>query len=421
METVATTTGRGDRARTRVDMTALKGQHTDDDLTQKFKGPQNPLVKENAEKVMSPANPVRAALKEQMYSVLLAQAASIPDPVLKQAELTAIQTARRQDLEKEITSSVNSDFVNDFRQWLVKRGRVEDHIAAGWANDKFINSPGHVSHHPSVEAYVEKFIDARINFMTDIAQMKKQVSTGEFTSWDINTLWTYYKYVVRNLSPDNDEADAIVDRAPAPPPPDQSEEIAIQSRQQVQDLHAEAFVAKVDELNTAITDSISAAEQREQDRTDRETVNNDRLVAYAERQTQLLEKLVEKMSTPQASPTVQPTDTTTPPVSQLSSTIVSPPPAADPYPDDPVDDAPAKPDNFHIIQRVSLSAPRLPSDNDDSKNSQRLTSGPQSKPAEEETVEISDKLRLPLSRVTPKKSSIATATRRSTRLPPKKK
>lgn len=198
-------------------MTILSDPTQRDTVRQKFHTPANPLKKEDGHEEMRPTDNVLVGLKERLYQSMIADVmASEMDQQRRAAKLQAIATARLQNLDQCVTAEVTDQFIQDFRDWLVKKGRCVDHYRAGWWPDdgtgtetpqkalpKFIASGGTLNGHPSVKHYVERFIVSRADFERDMVLMRAQVKSGAFRNWDINQFWKYYKYVVRGLVPDD--------------------------------------------------------------------------------------------------------------------------------------------------------------------------------------------------------------------------
>lgn len=170
-------------------------------LFRKFKAPPNPMNAERGKGFEAPPN-VMKQHKEDLYDKLLAAAASDP------AKKTAIEIAKRQDLDAAVTAEVNDEFVNSFNNWLIKRGRRQDHVAAGWWNGsqktvpKFIQAGGLLSNHPSVHSYVKDIVLARAEFEQELLKMKMEAKTAGVNHWPVDKLYLYYKYVVRGMAPD---------------------------------------------------------------------------------------------------------------------------------------------------------------------------------------------------------------------------
>lgn len=208
----------------------------------KFVGGKNPVEQEAGSKTMTPPPLLAAKLKEQGYQNLVNKAyddfgprSFDPSPERLYAQLVAIETARRQSLDVELTREINGEIVDNFRQWLLKRGAREDHVRAGWwptvkdhGKDvpdpnppKFITSGGTLSDHPSVRAYLDSFVEARVAYERDLLMMRMEARNGDMQDWSIDKLWKYYKFGVLGLKPDA-EFEALYDKTVPPSP----EEIA---------------------------------------------------------------------------------------------------------------------------------------------------------------------------------------------------
>ncbi len=192
-----------------------------EDKQKKYHRGVNPVEAEAGEKLMTPPPHLATKLKQRAYENLVLDAynkyaAAYPERY--EAEITAIATARRQDLDTELTREVNGEIVDNFRQWLIKKGNPEEHMKAGWwpskkvrgvdvpdpKPPKFIQAGGCLSDHPSVHAYLDSFVNARVDYERDLVMMKLEASHGEMQDWSIDRLWRYYKFVVLGLTPDAD-------------------------------------------------------------------------------------------------------------------------------------------------------------------------------------------------------------------------
>lgn len=222
-----------------VDVEPLPFDHLEkpSDKEKKFRGGTNPVEHEAGIKEMTPPAHIAIKLKNRAYDNLALAAynqhgpgALVPSPELLQAQLTAIETARRQSLDIELTREINGEIVDNFRQWLLKKGSREDHVRAGWwptvtvrgrqvpdpKVPKFIEAGGALSDHPSVRAYLDSFVVARVNYERDLVMMRLEASHGAMQDWSIDKLWKYYKFGVLGLKPDA-EVDEIMDNVvPAP-------------------------------------------------------------------------------------------------------------------------------------------------------------------------------------------------------------
>lgn len=210
-------------------------------LFRKFKPPPSPLAAEaRLSSFEAPPN-VMKVQKDEIYKRMMKDAAGDP------AQIQAIEIARRQNLDSAVTAEVNDEFVNSFNNWLVKRGRRQDHINAGWWTTspnvvpKYLASGGLLSEHPSVKAYVKGIVNARMDFSQKLLEMKLEATTAGTKNWPIEKLYLYYKYVVRGLEPEDEDvirysnglvpmaapgplapassADPISPRRPPSPPP----------------------------------------------------------------------------------------------------------------------------------------------------------------------------------------------------------
>lgn len=172
-------------------------------LFRKFKAPPDPMKAERGKGFEAPPN-VMYKKKEEVYDALLSQAGTDP------AKRTAIEIAKRQNLDAAVTAEVNEDFTCSFNNWLLKRGRRQDHIAAGWWDPKnpqtvpkFIQAGGLLSNHPSVHSYVKDIVLARSKFEQKLVEMKMEAQTAGVNHWPVDKLYLYYKYVVRGMEPDD--------------------------------------------------------------------------------------------------------------------------------------------------------------------------------------------------------------------------
>ena len=223
-----------------VDVEPLPFDHLEKpgDKEKKYHGGTNPVQRESEINEMTPPAHLSIELKNRAYDNLVLAAynqhgpgALIPSPELLQAQLTAIATARRQSLDIELTRQINGEIVDNFRQWLLKKGSREDHVRAGWwptitnragvkvpdpKVPKFLQAGGALSDHPSVRAYLDSFVNARVDYERDLVMMRLEASHGAMQDWSIDKLWRYYKFGVLGLKPDA-EIDEIMDNVVPPP------------------------------------------------------------------------------------------------------------------------------------------------------------------------------------------------------------
>jgi hypothetical protein len=186
----------------------------------KFDGPVNPVAEEGKEKKMVPTPNVMAAAKANVYDTLIARASS-------PAEIAAIEVARRQDLDKNVSEQVTDQVITNFRLWLLKSGRKEDHVRAGWwpvkdgrpvaATPKFLQAGGCLSNHPSVHAYIDQFVDAAHEFEKSMLMMDVEARGGAMQNWPIEKLWAFYKFRVLGMAPDT-ELDLMFPASARPAP-----------------------------------------------------------------------------------------------------------------------------------------------------------------------------------------------------------
>lgn len=179
----------------------------------KYKGPMHPLLAEKHKNAMEAPPNVRYKERNRIYKDLELAVQINPNMSedMKQAQLVAIETARRGDIDKLVNAEIDDDFANSFRNWVMKRGRVQDHIEAGWwpkdqkAVPKFLQEGGLLSEHDSVKRYVGDFVMGPLEFNKHLQMMKLQAKGGGVHDWPIDMLYYYYKFVVRGLEPDDDD------------------------------------------------------------------------------------------------------------------------------------------------------------------------------------------------------------------------
>lgn len=172
-------------------------------MLRKFKGPKDPLAAEAKKTTISAPPQVAAHYKEEIYRQMLQNAS--------EHEKLAINIARKQHIDQQVTAQVDDEFAKSFQNWVLKRGRKEDHVRAGWwdkdskAVPKFLSSGGLLSSHPSVTAYVKDIVLARHEFEQKLVHMKAEAQTVGVDHWPIDKLYLYYKYVVRGLDLDDED------------------------------------------------------------------------------------------------------------------------------------------------------------------------------------------------------------------------
>lgn len=281
----------------------------------KYRAPKNPLKAEDQLQEMRPTDNVLAGMKDRWYQAMIADVmSSEADVQQRQAKLSAITTARLQNLDQIVTGEVTDQFIQDFRDWLCKKGRKVDHLRAGWwpadpANPtqpqkeipNIIASGGVLSDHPSVKHYVNRFIINRADFERDLVIMRLRAQSGAFLKWDINTLWKYYKYVVRGLVPDEtiaEDPDVLLTTEQG------SHLLQEESINNAMMAFAAPFLASIDNLSG----QLSSYQQEVQ------------------RQNEMLSKLIEQQSGLMAAPPPPPPPAPAPAPAPV--VVVMPPPAA---------------------------------------------------------------------------------------------
>lgn len=210
-------------------------KHEDPKLkTQKYAFGTNPIEQEDKLKNFVPPPNLAAKLKDRAYQNMIDEAYRKyqHNPERLGPELLAIITARRQHLDRNITREVSTEVVDNFRQWLMKKGDVRDHVRAGWwpakkvgpttwipdpNPPKFIKLGGALSDDPSVTAYLDSFVLKRVEYEQDLLTMKLEASHGKMQTWNIDQLWKYYKYVVLGLIPDVEYDNLLNTINPGPP------------------------------------------------------------------------------------------------------------------------------------------------------------------------------------------------------------
>ena len=175
-------------------------------LFRKFSAPPSPLDTEARMSHFEAPPQVMRTQKDKIYERLL------KDASVDGAKTLAIEIARRQNLDASVTAEVNDEFVASFNNWLVKRGRRQDHIRSGWWDPdkpnevpKYLSSGGLLSNHPSVKSYVKDIVLARLDFSQRLLQLKVEAQTAGTADWPIDKMYLYYKYVVRGLEPDDED------------------------------------------------------------------------------------------------------------------------------------------------------------------------------------------------------------------------
>lgn len=211
-------------------------KHEDPKLkTKKYAFGTNPIQEEDKLKSFVPPPNLAAKLKDRAYQNMIDEAYRKyqRQPERLGPELLAIITARRQNLDRNLTREVSAEVVDNFRQWLIKKGDVRDHVRAGWwpakkvgrgwvpdpTPPKFIQSGGALSDDPSVTAYIDSFVLKRVEYEQDLLTMKLEASHGKMQTWNIDQLWKYYKYVVLGLIPDAEYDNLLNTINPGPPAP----------------------------------------------------------------------------------------------------------------------------------------------------------------------------------------------------------
>ncbi|KAM9984107.1 hypothetical protein ACTFIY_000825 [Dictyostelium cf. discoideum] len=98
-------------------------------------------------------------------------------------------------LTDELNSSDSNDhneFIDDFNQWLVGKGKEEDHALTPWSRQPLTNV------HPSITEYIKGFVSKRHDFLAEIIKLK----TFIFTDLNLDNAYLYFKYIVRGRMDD---------------------------------------------------------------------------------------------------------------------------------------------------------------------------------------------------------------------------
>lgn len=173
-------------------------------LLRKFATPESPIDAERRKSKIEAPPQVLANYKRQVYDDMLSKAATAE-------ERLAIEIARKQYVDQHITAQVNEEFSKSFQNWILKRGRREDHVRAGWWPEKdtnvpkFLSAGGLLSSHPSVRQYVKGFVLSRADFEHQLIEMKNDAKLCGVEDWPLDKLYLYYKYVVRGLDLDDED------------------------------------------------------------------------------------------------------------------------------------------------------------------------------------------------------------------------
>lgn len=98
-------------------------------------------------------------------------------------EKSAWQSWLTQLQHKEVLPSVRSEFISDFQNWLMGRGREIDHLRTGWYRTPLKED--------SVMNYLDAFINERHRFLAALAKLKMRPIRN------IDEAYLYYKYIAR--------------------------------------------------------------------------------------------------------------------------------------------------------------------------------------------------------------------------------
>lgn len=194
--------------------------------TRKWKTQYDPLRHESQLRNMQPTSNVRESYRAAYLAEKTGAEPShrpgkwlIPNGKEYDAEAARVFSKQeKKQAYRQAYKAADEAFAKEFRAWIAKRGRVTDHVNAGWWPTQngvptadpgtFMKQPGFLSKHPSVTSYINGFMDAKIDFMTGIAKLKAEADIAGVDDWPVEKLWLFYKYVVRGCrDPDQIEAD----------------------------------------------------------------------------------------------------------------------------------------------------------------------------------------------------------------------
>ena len=95
---------------------------------------RNPIEQEDKlTRAEAPPN-VYTRRREDLYAREMAAAAGHPDPVMRDAYTKAVAGEKLRGLERNIKTAVNYETVQNFRDFILGRGRPEDYQRVGWIN-----------------------------------------------------------------------------------------------------------------------------------------------------------------------------------------------------------------------------------------------------------------------------------------------
>jgi hypothetical protein len=168
------------------------------DVLNKWNTPQNPFLLEKGIPDIQPTSNIGKVRYDRAFDTLVAAA--------QPSDQAAIRMEKWRGTADEVRHKVNQQYEEDFRLWLMKRGRVVDHERAGWwprgqvKPPKMLQTPGYLSEHESVKRYVEGFLEGQFEFEKTIAKLRLEAEHGAVQDWPLDKLYLYYKFVVRGLN-----------------------------------------------------------------------------------------------------------------------------------------------------------------------------------------------------------------------------
>lgn len=157
----------------------------------KYKVDPNPLDLEAQNPHMQPqahdeAKEVRRYVKKRilMLDERIANGGGNAEKVkLWKREKASWQSWLSQLHHKEVLPSVRGEFIQDFQNWLMGRGREVDHLRTAWYRTPIKEK--------SVENYLGAFINERHRFLAALAILKQRAPRN------VDEAYLYYKYIAR--------------------------------------------------------------------------------------------------------------------------------------------------------------------------------------------------------------------------------
>jgi len=191
----------------------------------KWKHPRNPIKDEKNEKEAKlPSNQI-SEQKKLHYQRMKEEAMLIKDFSARQAMLNSIYNQEMKDLDQQMHDNIQYEGLNDFRDFLMGRGKPQMYAKLGWwdmvqkpkgsdiraggryadMNHKpdFLKYDQPISRHDSVYNYIDGFIDSKMDYKKELAKLILKAQSKGPSNLSQDELWLLYKYVGLGMDPNS--------------------------------------------------------------------------------------------------------------------------------------------------------------------------------------------------------------------------